>query len=302
MSGDDDLTFDQQDAAAGEVKRLSPLTRRLIANNPSPFTFTGTCSYIVGEGSVAIVDPGPLDKTHIEALLAGTSGETIRHILVTHTHRDHSPAAAALKAATGATILGARAFAPSGPPGDARGLDASHDLSYAPDRALEDGERVAGEGYTLEAIATPGHSANHLAFALLEEASLFSGDHVMGWSTTVVAPPDGSMGDYMASLEKLRARNETVFWPGHGGPVLQPQRYMRGLAHHRRQREMAILARIEAGDRTISEIVAAVYVGLDPRLVGAARLSTLAHLQDLVARRLVAVDGIVDLNAHFRRA
>jgi glyoxylase-like metal-dependent hydrolase (beta-lactamase superfamily II) len=302
MSGDDDLSFDSEDATAGEIMRVSPLVRRLVANNASPFTFTGTCTYIVGRGSVAIVDPGPLDEAHIAALLGALRGETVRHILVTHTHRDHSPAAAPLKAATSAPILGARAYAPASPAGQATALDASHDLAYAPDHALEDGERVAGEGYTLETVTTPGHAANHLAFALLEENSLFSGDHVMAWSTTVVAPPDGSMGDYLASLEKLRARNESVFWPGHGGPVRNPQRYLRGLAHHRRQRETAILNRIEAGDETIDQIVAAIYIGLDARLVGAASLSTLAHLQDLAARGLVSVVGALDLRARFHRA
>ncbi|HLJ70662.1 MAG TPA: MBL fold metallo-hydrolase [Roseiarcus sp.] len=301
MSGDDDLIFDAEDAEAGVVKRVSPLVRRLIAGNPSPFTFTGTCSYIVGQGSVAIVDPGPLDEAHIAALLAAMRGESVRHILVTHTHRDHSPAAARLKAETGAAIVGARPFAPKRGAGEGKGLDAAHDLAYAPDHALGDGERVAGEGYTLEAVATPGHAANHLCFALIEENSLFSGDHVMAWSTTVVAPPDGSMSDYMASLEKLRARGETLFWPGHGGPVRNPQRYLRGLAHHRRQREAAILARIEAGDETIDQIVAAIYMGLDARLIGAAKLSTLAHLEDLVGRGLVAADGGVDLEGRYRR-
>ena len=302
MNGDDDLIFDAEDAEAGEVKRVSPLVRRLVANNSSPFTFTGTCSYIVGEGEVAIIDPGPLDDAHIAALIGATRGERVKHILVTHTHRDHSPAAARLKAATGATILGARPFAPKNAASETKGLDAAHDLSYAPDHALADGERVAVEGYTLEAVATPGHAANHLCFALIEENSLFSGDHVMAWSTTVVAPPDGSMGDYLASLEKLRARSESLFWPGHGGPVRNPQRYMRGLAHHRRQREAAILARIEAGDETIDDIVAAIYVGLDARLVRAAGLSTLAHLQDLAGRGLVAVEGAMDLSGRFRRA
>ncbi|HLH51467.1 MAG TPA: MBL fold metallo-hydrolase [Roseiarcus sp.] len=301
MTGDDDLTFDAEDAEAGAVKRVSPLVRRLIANNPSPFTFTGTCSYVIGQGSVAIVDPGPLDEAHIAALLDAIRGESVRHILVTHTHRDHSPAAARLKAATGAAILGARPFAPKGGVSEGKGLDAAHDLHYAPDHALSDGERVAGPGYTLETVATPGHAANHLCFALVEENSLFSGDHVMGWSTTVVAPPDGSMSAYMASLEKLRSRGESVFWPGHGGPVRNPQRYMRGLAHHRRQREAAILARIEAGDQTIDEIVAAIYVGLDARLVGAAKLSTLAHLQDLVERGLVTAEGTLDLNGRYHK-
>lgn len=302
MSDDDDLTFDAEDAEAGAVKRVSPLVRRLIANNPSPFTFTGTCSYIVGQGSVAIIDPGPLDEAHIASLLDAVRGESVRHILVTHTHRDHSPAAARLKAATGAPIIGARPFAPKGGIGEGKGLDAAHDLAYAPDHALGDGERVAGPGYTLETVATPGHAANHLCFALVEENSLFSGDHVMGWSTTVVAPPDGSMRDYMASLEKLRARDERVFWPGHGGPVRNPQRYVRGLAHHRRQREAAILARIEAGDQTVDQIVAAIYLGLDARLIGAAKLSTLAHLQDLVERGLVAVEGMLDLDGRYHKA
>jgi glyoxylase-like metal-dependent hydrolase (beta-lactamase superfamily II) len=300
---DDDLTFDlKTDAKPGEVQRVSPLVRRLVANNPSPFTFTGTCSYIVGAGDVAIVDPGPLDNAHIDALLAAVRGEKVRHIFVTHTHRDHAPAAARIKVETGAPIVGARAFAPSRAPGEGRGLDASHDLNYTPDRALEDAERVEGGTYTLETVATPGHAANHLSFALIEENSLFSGDHVMAWSTTIVAPPDGSMSDYMASLDKLRARSESLFWPGHGGPVVDPQRYMRGLAHHRRQREAAILHRIEAGDETIAEIVAKVYAGLNPALIGAASLSTLAHLQDLVARGLASSDGEPNLRARFRRA
>jgi glyoxylase-like metal-dependent hydrolase (beta-lactamase superfamily II) len=300
---DDDLTFDTaaDDAAAGELVRVSPRVRRLIAKNPSPFTFTGTCSYIVGAGKVAIIDPGPADETHINALLEAVRGETVEHILVTHTHRDHAPGAQRLKAKTGATILGARPFSPRRADGEAKGLDASHDLSYSPDRVLEDGARVEGGSYTLETVSTPGHSSNHLSFALIEEKGLFSGDHVMAWSTSVVAPPDGSMGDYMASLEKLRARGETLFWPGHGGPVTEPQRYMRGLAHHRRQREAAILSRIEAGDRTIAEIVARIYVGLNPSLLGAARLSTLAHLQDLTARGLVLADGAPDLEARYRR-
>ena len=300
---DDDLTFDlRTDAKAGEVQRVSPLVRRLIANNPSPFTFTGTCSYIVGAGKVAIIDPGPLDDAHIEALLAAVRGETVQHIFVTHTHRDHAPAAARIKARTGAPIVGAPAFAPRDGAGEGKGLDAAHDLTYAPDRALEDGERVEGGAYTLETVATPGHAANHLSFALIEENSLFSGDHVMAWSTTVVAPPDGSMSDYMASLDKLRARGENLFWPGHGGPVADPPRYMRGLAHHRRQREAAILGRIQAGDETIADIVAKVYVGLNPALIGAASLSTLAHLEDLVARGLIAAEGEAGLRARFRRA
>lgn len=289
-----------EEAPSGVVTRLSPLTRRLIAGNPSPFTFTGTCSYIVGEGEVAIIDPGPANEGHLAALLAAVAGERVSHIVVTHTHRDHSAGAAALQRQTGAPIVGARAHvAREGAP---NGLDAAHDLAYAPDAALADGARIEGRGFTLEAIATPGHAANHLCFALLQENALFSGDHVMAWSTSIVAPPDGSMADYMASLERLRRREEAIYWPGHGGPVREPQRYVRALAHHRRQREAAILVRLEAGETGIPEIVARVYAGLSPALIGAASLSTLAHLEDLVARGLVASDRPPALSAQFRLA
>jgi glyoxylase-like metal-dependent hydrolase (beta-lactamase superfamily II) len=299
---DDELIFEQPpDNASGQLTRLSPLVRRLIAPNPSPFTSTGTCSYLVGAEELAIVDPGPLDEAHIEALLRAADGARIAHILVTHTHRDHSPAAARLRDATGAPILGARPYQPRpGFAGALKGLDSSHDLAYAPDRVLEDGAIVEGRGYTLEAVATPGHSANHLAFALTEEKALFSGDHVMAWSTSIVAPPDGSMGDYMASLDKLRARDETIFWPGHGGPVREPQRWMRALAHHRRQREASILTRIEAGDADVSQIVARVYENLNPKLVGAATLSTLAHLEALAERGLIVIEGDLGPAAKFR--
>jgi glyoxylase-like metal-dependent hydrolase (beta-lactamase superfamily II) len=286
---------------SGALIRVSPLVRRLVANNPSPFTFTGTCCYIVGNGDVAIIDPGPDEARHIETLLAAVSGERVGHILVTHTHRDHSPAAAAISRATGAQIVGAHRFQPRSGGSGVHGLDAAHDRAYAPDRELADGEGVAGRGYTLEAIATPGHSANHLAFALLEENSLFSGDCVMAWSTSVIAPPDGSMGDYMASLDRLRDRRESLYWPGHGGPVRDPQRYVRGLATHRRQREASILTRLEAGDATIPQIVAKIYESLNPALVGAASLSTLAHLEDLVVRGLVAAEDEPSLTGRFRR-
>ena len=294
--------LNRAEVATGSVTRVSPLMRRLVANNPGPFTFTGTCAYIVGDRDVAIVDPGPAEPRHIAALLEAVKGERVGHILVTHTHRDHSPAAAAIRQATGAPIVGARPFQPRFPDDGLAGLDAAHDTDYAPDQVLADGERVAGRGYTLETVATPGHSANHLAFAFIEEDSLLSGDCVMAWSTSVVAPPDGSMGDYMASLDRLRERNDRIYWPGHGGPVREPQRYVRALAHHRRQREASILKRLEAGDGTIPEIVARVYENLNPALVGAAGLSTLAHLEDLIARGLARADGEAGLGARFRRA
>ena len=293
--------LNRAEVAAGSVTRVSPLVRRLVANNPGPFTFTGTCSYIVGNGDVAIVDPGPAEARHIAALIEAVKGERVGHIVVTHTHRDHSPAAAAIRAATGAPIVGARPFQPRAPDGGLAGLDAAHDPDYAPDKVLADAERVHGRGYTLETVATAGHAANHLAFALIEENSLFTGDCVMAWSTSVVAPPDGSMGDYMASLDKLRARPDQIYWPGHGGPVRDPRRYVRALAHHRRQREASILTRLAAGDETIPEIVAKVYENLNPALVGAAGLSTLAHLEDLIARGLAGAQGEPALGARFHR-
>lgn len=299
-SSNDMPTPNAADAPSGVLTRLSPLTRRLIAGNGSPFTFTGTCSYIVGEGEVAIIDPGPADEAHLAGLLAAVEGERVSHIVVTHSHRDHAPGARVLKERTGAPIVGAPAHAPR--EGSQPGLDASHDLAYAPDVALADGARIEGRGFTLEALATPGHAANHLCFALIEENSLFSGDHVMAWSTSIVAPPDGSMADYMASLDKLRRRPEAIYWPGHGGPVREPQRYVRALAHHRRQREAAILGRLEAGDAEIADIVARVYAGLAPALVRAASLSTFAHLEDLVARGLVVSEGELSPTGRFRLA
>ena len=271
---------------AGKLETVAPGLRRLIAPNPSPFTFTGTCTYLLGDDEVAILDPGPDDDAHLAALLAAVAGARVAAIVVTHTHRDHSSLAGRLAAATGAAIVGAAPHVPR--PGAPQGLDAAHDLHYAPDRVLAEGESLSFGPHALSALATPGHAGNHLAFAWNE--ALFSGDHVMAWSTSVVAPPDGSMGDYMASLEKLRDRPETIYWPGHGGPVTEPQRYVRGLISHRRQRENAILLRLAEGPTTIAEIVERNYAGLQARLKGAAALSTLAHLEDLLARGL-AVRG-----------
>ena len=292
------LVADAREAPARALTRLSPQVRRVIAPNASPFTLNGTCSYIVGEGAVAIVDPGPGDETHHRALLTAVEGERVEVILVTHTHRDHSAAAKKLASATGARLVGAGPFASAGE--GTGGLDSAHDPDYAPDAVLADGERLQGRGFTIEAVATPGHCANHLCFALLEENALFSGDHVMAWSTSVIAPPDGSMGAYMSSLDKLRRRGETIYWPGHGGPVIEPQRYLRALIHHRRQREAAILAALRDGLDTIPALVARIYLGLSPALTRAAGLSTLAHLEDLRERGLVAADAPIAGEARFR--
>jgi glyoxylase-like metal-dependent hydrolase (beta-lactamase superfamily II) len=295
-----DLFADPRQAPPRALTRLSPLVRRLIAPNASPFTFNGTCTYVVGAGEVAVVDPGPGDDSHLSAILAAVEGERVEAILVTHTHRDHSVLAGKLREATGARVVGATPFEPKG---DGKGgLDSSHDRAYAPDAVLADGERFEGRGFSIEAVATPGHCANHLCFALLEERALFSGDHVMAWSTSVIAPPDGSMGAYMASLAKLSAREETIYWPGHGGPVLEPQRYVRALAHHRRQRETSILAALDGGAETVPDLVAKVYVGLDPSLTRAAGLSTLAHLEDLRERGEVVAEAPVSGEPRFRRA
>jgi glyoxylase-like metal-dependent hydrolase (beta-lactamase superfamily II) len=301
MDGAEPIPHDRQALPAGQVATLTPLVRRLIAPNAGPFTFTGTCSYIVGRGRVAVIDPGPDDAGHIEALLEATTGETIAHILVTHTHRDHSPGARLLRDRTGAPIVGCARHVPIEHAPSGR-LDASHDLDHAPDQLMVGGDTFEGDGFTLTAVHTPGHASNHLCFALNEEKTLFSGDHVMAWSTSIVAPPDGVMSEYMASLDRLRARDDTTFWPGHGGPVREPGRYMRALASHRRLRESAIVGAVGAGDRTIPAIVARIYDGLDPRLTNAGGLSVLAHLEDLVARGRVRADGPATLTAIYEPA
>lgn len=272
---------------------VAPGVRRVTADNPGPFTFRGTNSYIVGTSSLAVIDPGPDDEAHFQALLRAIGGRPVSHILVSHTHRDHSPLAARLKAATGATVAAEGPHRAARPLhlGEAERLDASADIEFRPDMALGDGATVAGEGWTIRAVATPGHAANHLAFALDGTGILFSGDHVMAWSTTIVAPPDGAMADYMASLDRLLERDDRLYLPGHGGPVRTPRPFVRALKAHRRMRERAILERLRAGDRRIPDMVKAIYRDTDPRLHGAAGLSVLAHLEDLVTRGLASAEG-----------
>jgi glyoxylase-like metal-dependent hydrolase (beta-lactamase superfamily II) len=306
----DDIPFDKRfDLAPGQVEEVMPGVRRLLANNPGPFTFKGTVSYIIGTGKVAVIDPGPLDHAHVAALLAAVRGETVTHIFVTHTHRDHSPAAALLKAATGAKTHAEGPHRPARPhhdppalagEGEAKPLDSAGDRDFRPDVLLHDGEVIAGKGWALEAVATPGHTANHMAFALKDTNVLFSGDHVMAWSTPVVAPPDGAMSDYMASLEKLARRSETLYFPGHGGAVTDAGAFVQHYIRHRRAREAAILARLREGEADIPTLVAAIYVGLDPRLVRAAGLSVLAHLEDLTARGLTGTDGAPAIGSRYR--
>ena len=290
----DDVPFDRSlPQFTDRSEALSRRVRRVMAANAGPFTFTGTCSYIVGEGRVAIIDPGPADDGHLAALLGAVAGERVEAILVTHTHRDHSSLVPALKQATGAPTYGAGPHRMARPLhlGEANLLDAAADHAFQPDIILADGDVVSAPGWDLTALATPGHCANHLAFALDGDEVLFSGDHVMAWSTTIVAPPDGAMGDYVASLQKLVGRPEARYYPGHGNPVMEPQRFLRGLIHHRRMREGAILKALTQGPAAIPAIVAKVYVGLAPALIGAASLNTLAHLEDLVSQGLVSTES-----------
>lgn len=291
------------DPSYGTPVRLSPLVSRLTAPNASPFTFHGTNTYLVGDAALAVIDPGPDDETHVRAILAAASGRPISHIVVTHTHRDHSPGARLLKALTGAPIVGAGAHRPARPlnVGEINPLDAGGDADHVADRVLNDGEVLEGDGWRLEAVATPGHTANHLAFALEPEGTLFSGDHVMAWSTSIVAPPDGAMADYMASLDKLKARPQERYYPGHGGPVEAARSYVTALKEHRLAREAAVLERIGAGERLIPDMVRTIYRDVDPALHGPAALSVLAHVEDLVARGLVHVDGPPSLTARYER-
>jgi glyoxylase-like metal-dependent hydrolase (beta-lactamase superfamily II) len=299
----DDITFNRNlDLAPGLVDDLAPGVRRILADNPGPFTFKGTVSYIVGRGKVAIIDPGPADARHIAALLDAVRGETVTHILITHTHRDHSPAAAAVKAATGAITLaeGPHRAARLLFAGETARLDTGGDMAFAPDRKLADGDVIEGDGFALEAVATPGHTANHMAFALKGTGILFSGDHVMGWSTSMVAPPDGAMSDYMASLRRLAERPETLYLPGHGDAIRDAPDYVAALISHRLGREASILARLAEGETDIPALVRAIYAGLDPRLAAAAALSVFAHLEDLAARNLVASDGAPAITGRYR--
>ena len=286
------------------VDEVMPGVRRVMANNPGPFTFKGTLSYIIGRGKVAIVDPGPDDPAHIGALLDAVRNETVTHIFVTHTHRDHSPAVPAIKAHTGATVYAEGLHRPARPLhiGEHNPLEGSGDRDFRPDVALKDGEVVAGDGWSIEAVATPGHTANHMAFALKEKNLLFAGDHVMAWATSIVAPPDGAMSDYMASLNKLARRSEQFYLPGHGPAITNAPRFVSYYILHRKAREASILHRLAKGETDIASIVRAIYIGIDPRLTGAAGLSVLAHLEDLVARGLVATDGQPAIDGLYRLA
>ena len=289
-----DITFEY-----GACDQVSPLIRRVVANNPGPFTFLGTGTYIIGKGRVAVIDPGPDLDDHLEAILAATAGETITDILITHHHSDHSPLAGPLKARTGAKIFGC----PPSRIGAADGIvvEADEDESFRPEIVIRGGEVIRGPGWTLEAVATPGHTLNHICFALHEENALFSGDHIMGWSTTVVSPPGGDMTAYMESLQKVADRKFDTLWPTHGPPITEVAPFIAAYAAHRRAREAQFLSCVDKGVGRIADMVPELYAAVDKRLHPAAANSLLGHAIDLVRRGVLACDGEPGPGATYRR-
>lgn len=291
-----DMTFEY-----GKADRVSPMIRRVVAGNPSAFTFHGTGTYIVGHGAVAVIDPGPLLDSHVDALVRALGRERVTHIVITHTHRDHSPAARPLKQATGAPTCGFGSHG-SGRADGGGEVEEGADRDFVPDVRVRDGDRIEGDGWTLEAVHTPGHTSNHLCYALLEENALFPGDHVMGWSTTVVSPPDGDMRAYMRSLERLRARGEEVFWPTHGPPIPEPRDFVTALLAHRHEREDQILACLAHDASTIPEMVEIMYADVGRHLHAAAARSVLSHLIHMAETGRVRCDGPPGPDTVYRRA
>ncbi|HZZ87207.1 MAG TPA: MBL fold metallo-hydrolase [Caulobacteraceae bacterium] len=286
----------------GRVDQMTPLIRRVIADNPGPFTYKGTGTYIIGKaGSVAVIDPGPDLPEHLQAIKDAVAGETVTHILITHHHLDHSPLARPLAEATGAVIYGCAVREAAEDDGGVR-TEAGYD-SFTPDVSVCGGATIQGQGWTMEAIPTPGHTSNHICYALAEENVCFTGDHIMGWSTTVVTPPDGNMGEYLASLDAIKARNFTALWPTHGPPITKPGPFIAAYRNHRMERERQILARLAEGETKIVDMVPKMYVGTDPRLFPAAARSVLAHLIEMVKDgRVKTDDGKPEANSAYRLA
>ena len=274
----------------GACDQVTPLVRRVIANNPGPFTYTGTGTYIVGSKELAIIDPGPLDDNHLEAILTATKDEKITHIMVTHTHNDHSPLAKSLKERTGALIYSFDQNSIN--IGENNKFEEGYDNKFSCDIKLKDGDLIRGGDWTLEAIHTPGHTSNHLCYSLKEEKILFSGDHVMGWSTTVIVPPDGDMEDYIQSLEKLLRRDDKNYLPTHGKMIENPKELVKKYITHRSSREDQIIKTIKSGNNKIIDIVKVIYVDVDKRLYPAASMSTLAHLTRMINKRQIKTDQL----------
>ncbi|MGI9364239.1 MAG: MBL fold metallo-hydrolase, partial [Rhizobiaceae bacterium] len=286
----------------GDAIELVPGLARVVCSNPSAFTFHGTNTYLLGEDKLAIIDPGPPDKAHFEALKAAIAGRPVSHIIVTHTHMDHSPLANPLAELTGAETYAEGPHRPARPLniGEINPLDASGDNEFQPQNILQHGDEISGDGWSLNCLFTPGHTANHMAFGWKDTDYLFPGDHVMAWATSIVAPPDGAMANYMDSLDVLQQQHQSTYFPGHGGRLENAQSFVRALKSHRRMREKAILNQIRDGQLTVPEMVAVIYRTTDKKLHGAAGLSVLAHLEDLVARGVVETDGPVAIDGVFQ--
>jgi glyoxylase-like metal-dependent hydrolase (beta-lactamase superfamily II) len=274
----------------GVPQQVSPLIRRVVANNPGPFTYKGTGVYIVGHGDVAVIDPGPDTAQHLDVLMRAVEGERVTHIFVTHRHMDHSPAAHPLAERTGAKVF-ASTIPPKPSECDDIRLEAGDDQQFQPDIDVKDADRFSGPGWTIEAVATPGHTTNHIAYALIEENALFPGDHIMGWSTTVIGPPDGDMTDYLDSLVKVRDRNYDTLWPTHGPPIREVRPFVQAFIDHRMEREAQVVAQLAAGKRFIKDMVPEMYADVDKRLHPAARHSVLAHVIRLVELGRVGCEG-----------
>jgi glyoxylase-like metal-dependent hydrolase (beta-lactamase superfamily II) len=283
----------------GRMDALSPLVRRVIAPNPGAFTFHGTGTYVLGRGNVAVIDPGPLIDEHVAAIQKGLAGETVSHILITHTHRDHSPAAAPLKAATGAPTYG---FGPHGGASpDGGEVEEGGDRDFVPDHVVKDGDVIEGDGWSVECLHTPGHTSNHICFQLREEKALFCGDHVMGWSTTIVSPPDGNMSDYVASLERLLKRDDVRYWPTHGTSIEDPKAFVRALIAHREERADQVLACLKDGIDTIEAMVPVMYAGdVPPAMFPAAARSVFSTVAWLVDRGEIAAEGKPGIDQRYR--
>lgn len=267
------------DPPYGEIENITDNLRRITAPNPAPYTFKGTGTYIIGHGHVAIVDPGPNIEAHIDAILTTLKHEKITHILVTHNHKDHSPAARPLS-----KLCGAKIYAYDVMNQQYTDVDAEEgiDKEFSPDVIIKDGDIIEGENWTIEAVHTPGHLSNHLCFSYLQEQALFTGDHIMGWSTTIISPPDGNMQDYLDSLEKLMDRDEKIYYPTHGLPIENPKQFVRQLHGHRLRRDKEIIRALEQGATTIDKIVQIVYSNIDQKLHLAASRTIYAHLIRLV--------------------
>jgi glyoxylase-like metal-dependent hydrolase (beta-lactamase superfamily II) len=282
----------------GVVEQVSPLIRRVIAKNPGPFTFTGTGVYIIGHGDVCVIDPGPDMDEHFEALKSILDGETVNHVLVTHSHMDHSPLAHPLARWAGCSVLASGAI---GLPSQSEvRLEAGDDSRFRPDSAIHDGTLIEGDGWTIEAIATPGHTSGHMCYALLEENCLFSGDHIMGWSTTVISPPDGDMDDYLKSLEKIAARQFSTIWPTHGPPITDPSPFIEAYRAHRLDREAQILACLASGQTRIPDMIPIMYATVDQKLWPAACHSVMAHISRLVKIGQISSSGEPGMDADYR--